>query len=159
VLVGIGAGDQVDRQTSCGFALSSSWTVFPEMKKFFNKALKGTPSSNPKTTSGPAQAPSPPPSSLSIHRHSLAPKFTVPPVPHPSPHSHLALLATDDALLIRPHAPGVTPEAHVRIAWGKGAAPEEVSGSGDDEDWSASVVVYGIIGIMALFDGVPDSSL
>jgi hypothetical protein len=127
------------------------------MKKFFAKAIKGSAqaSTDPATAPTPAGTPpsSAPPSSLAVHRHSLAPKFTVPAVPHPSPHTHLALLATDSGLLLRPHAPGLVSSAHVRVPWGAGAAPEDVRDPAADEDWENAVVVYGIIGMMELFDG------
>ena len=49
-------------------------------------------------------------------------------------------------------------ESHVRISWGKDGKVEEIASSGDDcgEDWSESVVVYGIVGILTLFTGTLD---
>ena len=50
---------------------------------------------------------------------------------------------------------GVLPESHVRIAWGKDGHIEEIQTDGEGEglNWSESVVVYGIVGIMNLFTG------
>ena len=92
------------------------------------------------------------------HTTGLQPKFIVPPLPHPCPLEHIAILATPNGLLLRPHLKDGTtrPESHVRIAWGKDAKVEEVATTGDDEgDWADSVVVYGIIGILNLFTGTP----
>lgn len=47
------------------------------------------------------------------------------------------------------------PESHVKIHWGKVATIEELEGDaeGSKDDWSASVIVYGIIGILELYNG------
>jgi hypothetical protein len=107
------------------------------MKKFFNKL----------TPKG-ARSPSSP---LPLH-----PQFVAPPVPHPCPHDHIALLVTKDGLLLRPHMPGlVHAERHVRITWGKNVKVEDLDGDGEAEghDWSESVIIYGIVGILELFSG------
>lgn len=127
------------------------------MKKFFTK---------PPFKLGPARAPQPqnttPQSTLPLTTHTttvLSPKFTLPAVPHPCPHEHIALLATAEGLLLRPYlSKGTLPESHVRIAWGKEGLVEEIHNNGEDEgDWSEGVVVYGLVGILNLFTG--DSAL
>lgn len=47
------------------------------------------------------------------------------------------------------------PESHVKVHWGKVVTIEELEGDGEGskEDWSASVIVYGIIGILELYNG------
>ncbi|GJE90764.1 SacI homology domain-containing protein [Phanerochaete sordida] len=116
------------------------------MKKLFTKPFKKE-----------APPPPKPPSTLPQTTHAipaLQPKFTLPPVPHPCPHEYLAILPSHDGLLLRPHLPkGVLPESHVRIAWGKEGLIEEIhtDGEGDGLDWSESVIVYGILGIITLF--------
>ncbi|EGN95512.1 hypothetical protein SERLA73DRAFT_113095 [Serpula lacrymans var. lacrymans S7.3] len=129
------------------------------MKRFFSK-----PSSLKSPTHSPSrsQTVSPPPSiqvptstqAGIAHTTGLQPSFVVPPVPHPHPHEYIALLVSNDGLLMRPHAPGLKhPGAHVRIAWGKQVKVEEVSGDGEDpsRDWSESTIIYGIVGILELF--------
>lgn len=122
------------------------------MKKLFTKPFKKEAPPSPK-----------PPSALPATTHAipaLQPKFMLPPTPHPCPHEHIAILASHEGLLLRPHLPqGVLPESHVRIAWGKEGLIQEIQtdGEGGGLDWSESVVVYGIVGIMSLFTG--DSTL
>jgi phosphatidylinositol 4-phosphatase len=84
----------------------------------------------------------------------LSPKFTVPAMPHPCPHDHLALLPTSHGLLVRPHAPRLHPDSHVRISWGKRVDVEEIAGDRTSEelDWKNAVIVYGIVGIVVLYD-------
>ncbi|KAA1469556.1 hypothetical protein DENSPDRAFT_918842 [Dentipellis sp. KUC8613] len=92
--------------------------------------------------------------SIPIHSPALQPKFIIPPVPHPRPHDHIAILATPDALLLRPHiSDGTPPESHIRISWGKNAKLEGVDGPGGSEEavWSEGAVVYGIVGILELY--------
>ncbi|EKM55175.1 uncharacterized protein PHACADRAFT_184007 [Phanerochaete carnosa HHB-10118-sp] len=116
------------------------------MKKLFTKPFKKQALPSPK-----------PPSALPATTHAipaLQPKFTLPPSPHPCPHEYIAILASPEGLLLRPHLlQGVLPESHVRIAWGKEGLIQEIQtdGAGDGLDWSESVVVYGIVGIMSLF--------
>lgn len=101
-----------------------------------------------------------PPNPTAPHTTGLQPKYLVPAVPHPCPHDHIAILVTKDGLLLRPHIPGQGPTlpdpvSHVRIAWGKTVIVETVSGDGKLEgvEWSESVVVYGIVGVLELFSG------
>ncbi|KIJ69320.1 hypothetical protein HYDPIDRAFT_79429 [Hydnomerulius pinastri MD-312] len=85
----------------------------------------------------------------------LQPSFIVPPVPHPHPHEHIAVIVTDGGLLMRPHAPGLQhQESHVRVSWGKAPKIEELQGDGDgpSADWTSSVIIYGIVGILDLFN-------
>ena len=94
----------------------------------------------------------------------LQPGFVVPPVPHPHPHEYIALLASEDGLLIRPHdggtGPPLNPASHVRVSWGKAANITELlsSDGGPSVDWKESVIVYGIVGLMSLFNGNKTSS-
>lgn len=92
------------------------------------------------------------------HTTGLQPKYLVPPVPHPCPHDHLALLVTKEGLLIRQHIPGhhrttESATSYVRIAWGKSVHVEEIAGVDDGVDWEESVIVYGIVGVLELFSG------
>jgi hypothetical protein len=139
-------GDQVRRHPA-----STDVSLPLAMKRFFsNLKVQKSSSSNNVTKST-----SPTPSVTTVHTPSLKPEFKIPPMPHPCPYDHLALLVTPAGLLIRPQSPGITPATHVRLTWGKHVKVEEMQGSGDaeDADWANSVVVYGIIGMMELFDG------
>ena len=89
------------------------------------------------------------------HTIGLQPKFVVPAVPHPYPHTHLAILVSKEGLLIRPHILGSGKDQTeylpcVRVSWGKSVKVEEIELS-EKLDWSESVVVYGIVGILELF--------
>ena len=89
------------------------------------------------------------------HTIGLQPKFVVPVVPHPYPHTHLAILVSKEGLLIRPHILGSGKDQTeylpcIRVSWGKSVKVEEIELS-EKLDWSESVVVYGIIGILELF--------
>ncbi|KXN91495.1 Phosphatidylinositide phosphatase SAC2 [Leucoagaricus sp. SymC.cos] len=128
------------------------------MKRLFARASR--PLANPGALSDtpPGHAQTAIPTASVVHTPSLQPKYTVPAVPHPCPHDHLAILVTRDGLLIRPHLPnqGSTDvvESYVRVSWGKPLKLEEVSthaASGEAFDWNESVVVYGIIGVLELF--------
>ena len=142
------------------------------MKRFFDKAIKGNfkadpPPSLPSISNHKPQATGSTNTSNSTHVNGsavnvipnprgLQPKDVVPAVPQPSPHAHLALLATKEGLLIRPH-PGdgnatQEPDSYVRVRWGKGGAVEELHPEENEVlDWSESVVNYGIVGILELF--------
>lgn len=127
------------------------------MKRFFAKASKPF---------APSTASSPPPSTTAPHTTGLQPKYVVPPVPHPCPHDHIALLVTSSGLLLRQHIPGRGPDdpgptTHLRLSWSKPVKVEEISGDGeaDGADWTDSVIIYGIVGALDLFSGaVSDSS-
>ena len=81
----------------------------------------------------------------------LQPKYTVPPVPHPCPYDHIAVLVASDGLLLRPHFdPPTRPESHLRIAWGKPAKVESLD-EAEGLDWSNAVIIYGLVGILELF--------
>lgn len=85
----------------------------------------------------------------------LQPNYIVPPVPHPNPHEHIAMLASEDGLLMRPHRAGLPhPASYVRVSWGKTANIAELPSDGGSPsvDWKESVVIYGIVGLMTLFD-------
>ena len=121
----------------------------PTMKKLLDRATK-TLSVQRKNPPAPTRSPASP---------SLQPKFTVPPVPHPAPHTHLAVLATSDGLLIKPHivdSPPTESVSYLRIAWGSTVHVEEIANSDDQNiPWSDSVVVYGLVGALPLFSGEP----
>jgi phosphatidylinositol 4-phosphatase len=109
---------------------------------FFSKSSKIPPSVN---------------NDLIAQTPTLPPKFVVPPVPHPRPHEHIAILPTKEGLFLRPHTPfqGEPDSHYVRITWGK--VPEIVEFQGvvqnTDTNWAAAVIVYGIVGILELFAG------
>jgi len=120
------------------------------MKKFFAKAskpfvqLKSSPDS-PLSDNFTAKL------STSAVTLGLQPEYVV--------HDHLALLATSDGLLVRPYMPGSsltdrTSYSCVRISWGKHTKIEEIERRCDNLDWKESVVVYGIAGILELFNSM-----
>lgn len=87
----------------------------------------------------------------------LKPKYMLPAVPHPYPFDHLAVLATPAGLLIRPYRPGHSKRrnpvaTHLQIAWRSGDIAEIVDGdTPTEDDWTESVIVYGIVGMLELF--------
>ena len=95
------------------------------------------------------------------HTTGLQPKFVVPAVPKPYPHTHLAILVTKEGLLIRPHIieSGIDQAEWlpcIRVSWGKSVKveeieEEEISQLSEKLDWNEGVVVYGIVGILELF--------
>ncbi|KII89160.1 hypothetical protein PLICRDRAFT_40794 [Plicaturopsis crispa FD-325 SS-3] len=96
-------------------------------------------------------APSRTPSNPTAHSTGLQPKYIVPPVPHPCPHEHIALLVTKDGLLLRPHVVGLKhPQTHLFIRWGKAVTVEEREGDAN-ANWEESTIIYGILGILELF--------
>ncbi|KAF9477543.1 hypothetical protein BDN70DRAFT_810519 [Pholiota conissans] len=144
------------------------------MKRFLERAAKPFVVPSKASDSSGSAAPSrgaigpPPPISVAARTSgaagvALQPKYVVPAFPHPRPHTHLALLATKEGLLIRPHCPAeegggdaMAEAGGVRVAWGKEGRIEEVDGAllgelAGDADWKGSVVVYGIVGILELF--------
>ncbi|KAH9001323.1 SacI homology domain-containing protein [Lactarius akahatsu] len=113
------------------------------MKRLFSKSPK-SPSPKP-----PALVHN----DLIAHTPALQPKFVVPAVPHPRPHDHIAVLPTQDGLLLRPHRTRSDDSDHYfRINWGKSPKFEEFQGSAQNVDsWASAVIVYGIVGILELF--------
>ncbi|KAI0929197.1 hypothetical protein AcW1_006209 [Taiwanofungus camphoratus] len=114
------------------------------MKRFLSKSLK----------SPPKNVPVAPVASPAVHTTCLQPKYVLPPLPHPCPHEHIAIVATPSGLLLRPHLLDETdPESYVRIEWGKAGKVEELpSDQGvNNANWAESVVAYGIVGILNLF--------
>ncbi|KAH0830632.1 hypothetical protein J3R83DRAFT_2087 [Lanmaoa asiatica] len=86
----------------------------------------------------------------------LQPSFVLPPIPHPHPYEHIAIVATDEGLVMRPHLPGLSHSlSYVRLPWGKHPKVQELQRDGIDSsiDWKSGVVVHGIVGIMDLFNG------
>lgn len=84
----------------------------------------------------------------------------MPPVPHPCPHEHLALLVCKEGLLLKPHFTdsGKGREgggSYVRVGWGREGVQEVQADEETDEerDWDKSVIVYGIVGILELTFG------
>lgn len=119
------------------------------MKRFFTKGLKAVVPANTATPTNPTVP----------HTTGLQPKYVVPPVPHPCTHDYIALLVTNEGLLLRPQIHGLKdpgPSSHVRISWGKPIKVEELVGDGtsETEDWADSVIVYGIVGVLELFSGM-----
>ncbi|KAH7908877.1 SacI homology domain-containing protein [Hygrophoropsis aurantiaca] len=112
------------------------------------------------------------PNSTHAHTPTLHPKLTVPPLPHPRPYEHIALLATAEGLLLRPCIEGAGGSGScILLRWGKNGVVEEVvdkavytgaaqtgaSISADDSDatrndWAKAVVVYGLVGMLELFN-------
>ena len=128
----------------CSRSIGVYWD--PVMKRFFSKSPKKQP---------PMSAVSPR-NDLVVHAPELPPKFVVPPVPHPRPHDHIALLPTQDGLLLRPHIAGQCESDHyVRITWGKIPEIEESPGAvqNSNVNWAVTIIVYGIVGIIELFTG------
>ena len=126
------------------------------MKRLFAKASK--PFVVPKTEAKftPSSAANASPHGASVPgAPSLQPKYLVPPIPHPCPYDHLALLASGSGLLIRRHVAHTTPEplTCVRVSWGKVIRVEEIGEDlqAGDAGWDGAVVVYGIVGILELF--------
>ncbi|KAK0210966.1 SacI homology domain-containing protein [Desarmillaria ectypa] len=111
------------------------------MKRFFSRSPNCTDASS-------VPSPAAVPNSLP-HPH-LQPKYVIPPVPHPAPYKHVALLATKEGLLMRPHESDVgTSSIHgAKISWGRGGKIEEISVVGE---WEGHITVYGIVGILELF--------
>ncbi|KAK0483841.1 SacI homology domain-containing protein [Armillaria novae-zelandiae] len=111
------------------------------MKRFFSRSPN-------RSDTGSDPAPAAVPTSLP-HPH-LQPKYVVPPVPHPAPYEHIALLATKEGLLMRPYelGAGISSVHGAKIAWGRGGKIEEIAVVGE---WEGYIVVYGIVGILELF--------
>jgi phosphatidylinositol 4-phosphatase len=115
------------------------------MKRLFSKSSKSPPSIAAVSVN----------SDLVTHTPALQPKFIVPPVPHPRPHDHIAILPTQEGLLLRSHTPrqGESDCHYVRITWGKVPEIKEFRGAVQNTGWAAAVIVYGIVGILELFTG------
>jgi len=118
------------------------------MKRFFSKSSKNQPSTSAVSLHN----------DLVVHTPELPPKFVVPPIPHPRPHDHIAVIPTQDGLLLRPHiADQGESNNYVRITWGKIPEIEELQGPGAmqnaDVNWAVAIIVYGIVGILELFTG------
>lgn len=108
----------------------------------------------------------------------LQPKYTVPAVPHPCPHDHLAIGVAREGLLIRPHGPralrkasGTEVSSFLKVSWrtaevvelhhnaerrsknhsGNAAGASESAALFEQVDWNEAVIVYGIVGVLELF--------
>jgi len=116
------------------------------MKRLFFKSSKNQPS----TPAVPAH------NHVVVDTPSLNPKPVVPPGSHPRPHDHIAVLPTQDGLLLRPHVvPRGESDHYVRIIWGKVPEIQELQGAFPTAgvNWTLAVIVYGIVGILELFTG------
>jgi hypothetical protein len=117
------------------------------MKRLFSKSSK----SQPSTSAPPAQ------NNVAVHKPAPHPRSIVPPS-HPRPHDHIAVLPTQDGLLLRPHVVRQGESGHyVRITWGKVPEIKEFQGSIPGVNWTSPVIVYGIVGILDLFAGILSS--
>lgn len=75
-------------------------------------------------------------------------------MPHPCPHEHIAVLVTNDGLLLRPHVFGLRhTSGAVKVAWGREGSVQEMQEE-TVEDWGSSVIVYGVVGILQLTFGM-----
>ena len=104
----------------------------------------------------------------------LQPKYTVPAVPHPCPHDHLAIGIVQEGLLIRPYdprtpkkVPNAGPASFLKVSWKTGEVVElhwngdrrargdsgasEAAALLEKVDWDEAVIVYGIVGVLELF--------
>ncbi|KAG1903754.1 phosphoinositide polyphosphatase [Suillus fuscotomentosus] len=126
------------------------------MKRLFSKSSKNaTPSSAKYSAPEPPMAGRTATALPTATTAGLQPNYVVPPVPHPNPHEHITLLASEDGLLMRPHCAGLPyPVSYVRVSWGKTTHIAELpSDRGRPSvDWKEGVVIYGIVGLMALFN-------
>ncbi|KZV71845.1 hypothetical protein PENSPDRAFT_650268, partial [Peniophora sp. CONT] len=127
-----------------------SGVLLSAMKGIFNFNRLSKP---PAATSPPPSAPVAPAKNTLVHPAHLQPKYTVPAVPHPRPHDHIAILVTPDALLLRPHLHRNQPHPYVSISYGKQYKVEERddTGEGHGPEWDSAAVVYGIVGIIDLY--------
>lgn len=87
--------------------------------------------------------------------HGVRVELQLPPTPHPHPYEHIAIIATDDGLVMRPHLQGLSHSmSYVCIPWGKHPKVQLLRhGSDSSDDWRSSAIVYGIVGVMDLFNG------
>ena len=119
------------------------------MKRFLSK------SKAPKTTS--KERPLSETSVLNATIHSvksvIPPKYAATVIPHAHPFERIVVHATADGLFLRPDTGEF--ESGVKVSWGKDGSVTTVSS--DDEQlstvtWQGAVAVYGIVGILRLFD-------
>ncbi|OBZ69155.1 Proteasome subunit beta type-5 [Grifola frondosa] len=122
------------------------------MKRLLSKTFKVPQSTSAKPQPTVSTTSNPP-----VHTTGLHPKYVVPPIPHPCPHEHIAILVTTQGLVLRPRYPGQADahtESQVRIGWGKAGKVEALSSDVEGANWNNGVVVYGIVGILELFSGL-----
>lgn len=159
------------------------------MKKFFAKASKpftinADIANDPSRKNASKNATNPRPSVDATNTPhittGLQPKYTVPAVPHPCPHDHLAIGVAREGLLIRPYDPrtsrrGLDAEpSFLKVSWrtaevielhhkierrsrnlGNEASTSESAALLEEVDWDAAVIVYGIVGVLELFSCTP----
>lgn len=124
------------------------------MKRFFTRSSKPRPVAS--TPPPPIAATVNKAAPLPTRTTALQPKYVVPPVPHPCPYDRISILATPQGLLLRPHFAGDTrSESYIQIEWGEEVKITEfqADGAGHNANWSESVLIYGIVGILSLFSG------
>ncbi|KAF5315948.1 hypothetical protein D9611_005058 [Ephemerocybe angulata] len=161
------------------------------MKKFFAKATRpfsidtdvandpskarSRPTKNGSSREGSSSKPTVDASNTPHITTGLQPKYTVPAVPHPCPHDHLAVAVTKEGLLIRPYCKSQSkkalksePTSYLKIAWKTGEVvelhysgekrpknhPSNASSPApliDQVDWENAVIIYGIVGVLELF--------
>ncbi len=125
------------------------------MKRFFAKASQPFALPNKPTSGASADHPENASMSTGMRTPGLQPKYVLPPMPHPYPYEHLVVLVTKDGLLIRPQITSQGEEAtlssFIHLSWGKPLKVEEVLSGGEEYDWSESVVIYGIVGVLELY--------
>ncbi|KAI0695707.1 SacI homology domain-containing protein [Cytidiella melzeri] len=125
------------------------------MKKILAKPFK-FPQIRSNSTPAPPSTYNPITTTNTVHTTALQPKFIIPPTPHPCPHEYIAIIATPQGLILRQFLrDGTRPETQVCISWGKEGKVEEIPSNlvSADDDWTGSVIVYGIVGILNLFTG------
>lgn len=138
--------------------------ISAKMKRLFNFTKSPATQASNSTATGSTPT-SRPQSVLSVnlaHKTGLQPKYVVPPVPHPCPYEHVAILATSEGLLLRPHFPDEinASKSYVKVTWGKEGKIEEIEEAEDSKplDWTDCSVVYGVLGVLNLFSGTAHSS-
>ena len=123
------------------------------MKKLFRKTLRSQASES--ATTSCTDFPVPQAVVNSALPVGLQPKFTVPPIPHPTPHYRIAVFASESGLILRP-VTSADYNAHVRVSWGESLAVEQLDGSGEvtEDEWENAAVVYGVLGMLRLNAGM-----
>lgn len=86
------------------------------------------------------------------HAH-LSPKFSIPPVLHPTPYRKIGVAATPDGLLLFPDGEGVLKVTkYVQLRWGSTVHVKEVELAEDSStELVAEARISGIIGILDIF--------
>lgn len=120
------------------------------MKKLFRTSLR--PQASERRTGSLADFPVPQALVNGALPVGLQPKFTVPPVPHPTPYYRISILAAKSGLLLRP-ATSDNPDTFVRVPWGENVVVEEIANDAE-LDWNDAAIVYGVLGMLQLNAGL-----